>query len=60
MSVAERVAEERCEELGVTAGYSVRFESVLPRHYGSILFCTVGTLWGNWMCGLSIFPLHDV
>lgn len=42
MSVAERVSQERCEELGVTCGYSVRFESVLPRHYGSILFCTVG------------------
>ena len=42
VSVAERVAQERCEELGLTAGYSVRFESVLPRHYASILFCTVG------------------
>ena len=36
------MAEERCEEVGVTAGYSVRFESILPRHYASILFCTVG------------------
>jgi len=42
VSVAERVAQERCEEVGMTAGYSVRFESVLPRHYASILFCTVG------------------
>ena len=38
------MAQERCEEIGMTAGYSVRFESVLPRHYGSILFCTVGVL----------------
>ena len=42
VSVAERVAEERCEEVGVASGYSVRFESVLPRPYASILFCTVG------------------
>ena len=42
VSVAERVAQERCEEIGQTTGYSVRFESVLPRHYASILFCTVG------------------
>ncbi len=42
VSVAERVAQERCEELGESSGYSVRFESVLPRHYASILFCTVG------------------
>lgn len=43
-SVADRVALERGEELGETAGYSVRFESCLPRPYGSILFCTVGIL----------------
>lgn len=42
ISIAERVAEERCEPLGITCGYSVRFESVLPRPYGSILYCTVG------------------
>ncbi|CAH2059307.1 unnamed protein product, partial [Iphiclides podalirius] len=44
VSVSERVASERCEELGNSVGYSVRFESVLPRPYGSILFCTVGVL----------------
>ena len=26
----------------MSVGYSVRFESYLPRHFGSILFCTVG------------------
>ena len=44
VSVADRVAVERCEELGVSVGYSVRFESRLPRPYGSVLFCTVGVL----------------
>ncbi|CAH0763338.1 unnamed protein product [Diatraea saccharalis] len=44
ISVAERVAAERCEEIGNSVGYSVRFESVLPRPYGSIMFCTVGVL----------------
>ncbi|XP_063369179.1 dosage compensation regulator [Cydia amplana] len=44
VSVAERVASERCEELGNSVGYSVRFESILPRPYGSIMFCTVGVL----------------
>ncbi|XP_061380109.1 dosage compensation regulator isoform X2 [Danaus plexippus] len=44
VSVAERVAAERCDELGNSVGYSVRFESVMPRPYGSILFCTVGVL----------------
>lgn len=44
VSVAERIANERCEELGESVGYSVRFESVLPRPYGSVMFCTVGVL----------------
>jgi ATP-dependent RNA helicase A len=44
VSIAERVASERCENIGQTCGYSVRFESVLPRPYGGILFCTVGVL----------------
>ncbi|XP_076801583.1 ATP-dependent RNA helicase A-like isoform X1 [Clavelina lepadiformis] len=44
VSVAERVADERGEELGISAGYSVRFESVLPRPHAGILFCTVGVL----------------
>ena len=36
ISVAERVAGERCEDLGISIGYSVRFESVLPRPYGKV------------------------
>ncbi|KAL7735496.1 hypothetical protein ACLKA6_010532 [Drosophila palustris] len=52
ISVAERVARERCEMLGETVGYSVRFESVFPRPYGSILFCTVGVLLRKLEAGL--------
>lgn len=44
ISVADRIAAERNENLGESTGYSVRFESVLPRPYGSILFCTIGVL----------------
>ncbi|XP_065223223.1 dosage compensation regulator isoform X2 [Planococcus citri] len=44
ISVADRIAAERREELGNSVGYSVRFESVFPRPYGSIMFCTVGVL----------------
>ncbi|XP_025080426.1 ATP-dependent RNA helicase A-like, partial [Pomacea canaliculata] len=44
ITIAERVAEERSERLGFSVGYSVRFETVLPRPYGAILYCTVGTL----------------
>ncbi|XP_063696057.1 dosage compensation regulator isoform X2 [Culicoides brevitarsis] len=44
ISVAERVANERNENLGEAVGYSVRFESCLPRPFGSVLFCTIGVL----------------
>ena len=52
MSVAERVATERGEMLGSSTGYSVRFESVFPRPYGGILFCTVGVLLRKLESGL--------
>ncbi|XP_048515742.1 dosage compensation regulator isoform X2 [Athalia rosae] len=44
VSVADRVASERCESIGQAVGYSVRFESCLPRPYASMMFCTVGVL----------------
>ncbi|XP_075278778.1 ATP-dependent RNA helicase A isoform X2 [Opisthocomus hoazin] len=37
VSVAERVSYERGEEPGQSCGYSVRFESVLPRPHGVLL-----------------------
>lgn len=52
VSVAERIANERCENLGEAVGYSVRFESVLPRPYGSIMFCTIGVLLRKLEAGL--------
>ena len=42
ITIAERVAEERCEMLGNSVGYSVRFDSVFPRPYAGMLYCTVG------------------
>lgn len=44
ISVSERIAQERGEEIGKSVGYSVRFDTVTPRPYGSILLCTVGVL----------------
>ncbi|XP_045616540.1 ATP-dependent RNA helicase A isoform X2 [Procambarus clarkii] len=52
VSVADRVASERGEDIGNSVGYSVRFESVLPRPYGGILFCTVGVLLRKLEAGL--------
>lgn len=46
VSISERVSDERCENMGQSVGYSVRFESVLPRAHGSILYCTVGMFSG--------------
>lgn len=50
--MSERIASERCENVGETLGYSVRFESVLPRPYASVLFCTVGVLLRKLEAGL--------
>lgn len=52
VSVSERVASERCESVGEAIGYSVRFESILPRPYASVLFCTVGVLLRKLEAGL--------
>ena len=43
---------ERCEDLSQSCGYSVRFESILPRPYGSLFFCTVGVLLRKLESGL--------
>ncbi|KJH50005.1 hypothetical protein DICVIV_03878 [Dictyocaulus viviparus] len=52
ISLAERVAAERSEELGDSVGYGVRFDSVIPRPYGAIMFCTVGVLLRKMESGL--------
>lgn len=52
VSVAERIAYEKNEQLGESVGYSVRFESVLPRPFGSIMFCTIGVLLRKLESGL--------
>jgi ATP-dependent RNA helicase A len=52
ITVAERVAVERGESIGESVGYSVRFDTVLPRPYGAILFCTVGVLLRKLEAGL--------
>ncbi|KAH8042220.1 hypothetical protein HPB51_021304 [Rhipicephalus microplus] len=44
ISVAERVAAERAERCGESAGYQIRLECRAPRDRGSILFCTTGIL----------------
>ncbi|CAK5111499.1 unnamed protein product [Meloidogyne enterolobii] len=52
ITLAERVANERCEQLGESIGYSVRFEGITPRQYGAIMFVTVGVLMRKMEMGL--------
>ena len=42
ISVAQRVAKERGEKLGLSIGYQVRFENQPPEERGSVTFCTTG------------------
>ncbi|XP_070167968.1 ATP-dependent DNA/RNA helicase DHX36-like [Polyergus mexicanus] len=44
ISIAERVAAERVEQLGKSVGYQIRLEKIPMREQGSILFCTTGIL----------------
>jgi len=44
ISVAERIASERDEEIGRSVGYTVRFNRKAPRSCGSIEFVTTGIL----------------
>jgi HrpA-like RNA helicase len=43
ISLAERVASERCEPVGGTVGYNVRLESAISNET-QLLFCTTGVL----------------
>ncbi|KAI1724175.1 double-stranded RNA binding motif domain-containing protein [Ditylenchus destructor] len=52
ITLAERVAVERCEQLGDSVGFGVRFEGVSPRPYGAIMFVTVGVLMRKMESGL--------
>ncbi|CAG8386606.1 unnamed protein product [Penicillium salamii] len=42
--LAQRVAAERCEEIGDSVGYTVRFDHKPPKNGGSIEYCTSGIL----------------
>ncbi len=43
IGVAERIAEERCEEVGTTVGYRIRLESAVS-HTASLVFVTPGMI----------------
>ena len=56
ISISERVAYERTETLSAnksSVGYSVRFDHIYPRPYGSVLFCTTGHLLRRIQSGLK-------
>ncbi|CEF63172.1 Helicase, C-terminal domain and Helicase-associated domain and DNA/RNA helicase, DEAD/DEAH box type, N-terminal domain and Domain of unknown function DUF1605 domain and Helicase, superfamily 1/2, ATP-binding domain and P-loop containing nucleoside triphosphate hydrolase domain-containing protein [Strongyloides ratti] len=52
-SLANEVAYERYEFIGESVGYSVRFDRVDPRPFGSIVYTTTGTLLQSIYSGLK-------
>ncbi|GBN95129.1 Putative ATP-dependent RNA helicase DHX30 [Araneus ventricosus] len=44
ISIAERIAYERGEQVGETVGYHVRLNKNLPKQSGAMLFCSTGML----------------
>ncbi|KAF8973926.1 P-loop containing nucleoside triphosphate hydrolase protein [Flammula alnicola] len=53
ISVADRVAKERGEQVGKTIGYLVRFEAKPPEADGSVTFCTTGVFLKQLQSALS-------
>ena len=53
------MAEERCEDLGNSSGYSVRFDTVRPRPLGSLMFLTVGKLY-QMLCLVRVLRNKEV
>ena len=66
ITLAERVAYERSEQVGDSVGHSVRFETLTPRPYGAIMFVTVGVLLRRMESGLRgishliVDEVHDI
>lgn len=59
VSVAERVAAERCERIGDTVGYQIRLESKRSANT-RLLFCTVGVLLRRLQCDGSLRGVSHV
>lgn len=61
ISVSERVAAERCERIGESVGYAVRFKRQSPRdHGGSIEFVTTGILLRRLMSDKTLSGISHV
>ncbi|KAG7188279.1 hypothetical protein KM043_007943 [Ampulex compressa] len=60
LSLADRIAFERNEQVGDVVGYSVRFDEVLPQHSGHILFCTTGILLRKLRTNPSLIGISHV
>ncbi|XP_055837370.1 ATP-dependent DNA/RNA helicase DHX36 [Episyrphus balteatus] len=60
ITVAERVAYERNENLGKSVGYSIRLQGVYPRPNASILYCTTGTLLRRMETDPLLFELTHI
>ncbi|XP_033109458.1 ATP-dependent RNA helicase DHX30-like [Anneissia japonica] len=60
ISVAQRVANERQENVGKSIGYQVRLNSRLPDSNGSILFCTTGILLKKLQTNSSLTGISHV
>ncbi|EDW75986.1 uncharacterized protein Dwil_GK15229 [Drosophila willistoni] len=65
ITVSERVAYERGENLGQSVGYQIRLESCKARDRGSINFCTTGVLLQQMQSdpllhGVSVLILDEI
>lgn len=59
IGVSERVASERCERVGETAGYSIRLENKRS-HKTRVLLCTTGILLRRLQCDPDLASISHI
>jgi len=59
IGVAERIASERCEKVGETAGYSIRLENKRSRRT-RLLLCTTGILLRRLQCDPDLATVSHI
>lgn len=59
IGVSERVADERCEKIGETAGYSIRLENKRSSKT-RVLLCTTGILLRRLQCDPDLASVSHI
>ena len=59
IGVSERIADERCEKVGETCGYSIKLEKKMSRKT-RLLLCTTGVLLRRLQCDPDLASVSHI